>query len=80
MNYLVATCEVTDRAKQKRFKSVRQKLVQGYQVYITGCGVLKKGEVLADEDFFAAYPELVVHRDAIHLLGEEPEGVVSSEY
>ena len=78
MNYLVATCEVTDRAKQKRYKSVRQKLVQGYQVYITGCGVLKKGEVLSDKEFFVAYPELVVYRDAIHLLGEEPE--VNSEF
>jgi hypothetical protein len=42
--------------------------------------VLKKGEVLSDEEFFVAYPELIQYRDAIHLLGEEPEGVVSSEY
>lgn len=27
-NYLIATCEVTDRAKQKRLKRVRQKAVQ----------------------------------------------------
>ena len=80
MNYLVATCEVTDRAKQKRFKSVKQKLIQGYHVYITWCGVLKKGEVLTDEEFYVAYPELIQYRDMIHLLGEEPERVVSSEY
>lgn len=72
MNYLVATCEVTDRAKQKRFKSVKQKLIQGYHVSITWCGVLKKGEVLSDEEFYVAYPELIQYRDMIHLLGEEP--------
>jgi len=35
--YLITTCEVTDRAKQKWMKVAKKKLAEWCHLYITGC-------------------------------------------
>jgi len=34
-SYLITTCEVTDRAKQKWIKLAKKKLAEGYHLYLT---------------------------------------------
>jgi threonylcarbamoyladenosine tRNA methylthiotransferase MtaB len=43
------------------------------QVAITGCGTLKKGELISRESFFDLYPELKKYEIKIELLGESPQ-------
>ena len=70
---LVATCIVTDRAKQKRFKDVKLALESGQTVYLTGCGVLDRGALITAEKFYSIYPDLLAYKDQLILLPEAPE-------
>lgn len=70
---LVATCVVTDRAKQKRFKDIKLALESGQTVYLTGCGVLDRGKLITDDKFYGIYPELLPYKDQLILLPEAPE-------
>jgi len=72
-SYLITTCEVTDRAKQKRVKLAKQKLTEGYHLYLTGCGALKRGKKIEPELFYGWFPELRAFADHITLLPESPE-------
>lgn len=70
---LVASCVVTDKAKAKWIKFVRQTLAQTDEhetIFITGCGTLKRGQVR--DDFFAEYPELLEFSYRLELLAEDP--------
>lgn len=70
---------VTDKAKSKWVRFVRQKLKtlqSGEKIYISGCGSMKDGEI--DRDFYGIYPELVEYRELLVLLPEEPEDSHSS--
>lgn len=69
---LVATCVVTDRAKNKRLKDVKKTLQDGKEVYITWCGTLERGQVISDSVFYSVYPELKKYQSEIHILGEAP--------
>jgi len=71
--YLITTCEVTDRAKQKRMKLAKKKLAEWYHLYITWCWTLKRGEVISTELFYNLYPEFFPFSDSITLLWEHPE-------
>ncbi|MCX6823124.1 MAG: radical SAM protein [candidate division SR1 bacterium] len=71
--FLITTCEVTDRAKQKWIKLAKKKLIDGHHLYLTGCGTLKKGNKIQTEKFYALYPDLRSFSDCITLLPEEPE-------
>ena len=71
--YLITTCEVTDRAKQKWIKLAKKKLAAGHHLYLTGCGTLKKGNKIQTEKFYGLYPDLRSFSDAITLLPESPE-------
>ena len=70
---LLASCIVTDQAKRRWTKfalaTIRQ-LKEGEKLYITGCGVLRNGEI--DPDFFKQYIELAPHQERIELLPEDP--------
>ena len=79
-SYLITTCEVTDRAKQKWIKLAKKKLTDDHHLYLTGCGTLKRGNKIETEKFYALYPELRAFADHITLLPESPESVSSSEY
>ncbi len=70
--YLITTCEVTDRAKQKWIKLAKKKLTDGHHLYLTGCGALKRGKKIETEQFYGLYPELRIFSNRITLLGEHP--------
>jgi len=72
-SYLITTCEVTDRAKQKRMKLAKKKLAEWCHIYITGCWSLKKGKTISEKQFYTIYPEFLPFSDSITLLGEHPE-------
>ncbi|RAL57577.1 hypothetical protein BLD25_01430 [Candidatus Gracilibacteria bacterium GN02-872] len=70
----VASCVVTDKAKRKWIKFVKdevKKLEGDDKIFISGCGAFKKGE--AQDDFFDIYPELKEFEGKIIILGEKPE-------
>jgi len=70
---LVATCVVTDRAKNKRVKDVKIAIESWLKVMITWCGSLNRWEQISESDFFQIYPELSPFHDKIILLPESPE-------
>lgn len=73
----IATCVVTDKAKRKWLKYVRdeaKKLTSWEMLFLTGCWSIKDGEV--QKDFFDIYPELNEIKDKIELL---PEDTTSKE-
>ncbi|MDQ7022092.1 MAG: radical SAM protein [Candidatus Gracilibacteria bacterium] len=72
----IASCVVTDNAKRKWIKFVKDtfKTLEGSKkVFISGCGAFKDGR--AQEDFFELYPDLEVFKDRIIILGEDPDEV-----
>ncbi len=71
--YLITTCEVTDRAKQKRVKLAKKKLSEWFHVYITGCWSLKRGKTIHEKQFYGIYPDLLPFSNSITLLWEHPE-------
>jgi len=73
--YLIASCEVTDRAKQKRIKLAQKKLAAWCHIYLTWCGSLKRGETIWSDQFYELYPELRSFSDSITLLPEVPINV-----
>lgn len=72
-NFLVASCVVTDRAKNKWLKEVIHQLENWSKVYITGCGTLDRWRLISEKDFYDVYPELVKFKNKIFLLAETPE-------
>lgn len=76
---IVATCVVTDRAKNKWLREVKIALEQGQKVYITWCGVFEKWEKMSDEQFYDIYPELSEFKHMIELLWEEPGRIDTRE-
>lgn len=70
----VASCVVTDNAKRKWIKFVKdeiKKLDSWEFIFISGCGAFKKWE--AQDDFFEIYPELKEFEGKIIILWEKPE-------
>ena len=70
----IASCVVTDNAKRKWIKFVKdtsKEISQGEKMYISGCGAFKDGR--AQEDFFELYPELENYKGQIEVLGEDPQ-------
>lgn len=68
----IATCVVTDKAKRKWLKYVKdeaKKLTPWEMLFLSGCGSIKDGEV--QKDFFDIYPELNEIKDKIELLPED---------
>ena len=70
---IIATCVVTDRAKDKFLKETMIQLAQWRHVYLTWCAVFDEWKKMDDEKFYSIYPQLVEYRDKITLLSEEPE-------
>lgn len=69
----VASCVVTDKAKRKWLKFVRdtsKELKENEKMFISGCGAFKDGE--AQSDFFELYPEIKNIKNKIEILWEDP--------
>ncbi len=72
----IASCVVTDQAKRKWIKFVKdifkkQELNPREKVYISWCWAFKEGK--AQDDFFELYPELKQYKKSIEVLWEDPE-------
>ncbi len=75
----IASCVVTDNAKRKWLKFVKdtfKELSEEKKMFISGCGAFKDGR--AQEDFFDLYPELNTFKERIIVLWEDPNEVDSS--
>lgn len=69
----ISTCVVTDRAKKKWLKFVRdsiKNLEWDSKIYMSWCWNILKWEI--QNDFYEIYPELEQFKDKIELLGENP--------
>jgi len=69
---LLASCVVTDRAKNKRVKEVKHAIQQWLKVAITWCGTFSRWNLVTDSEFYSIYPELKQYTDKITLLPESP--------
>jgi len=69
---LIASCAVTDNAKRKFIKEVKQQIKKWKQVYLTGCGAFSKNWEIDPAWFYTAYPSLLEYKDKIVLLPETP--------
>ena len=69
---IIATCVVTDRAKDKFLKETQIQLAEWKHVYLTWCAVFDEWKKMDEEKFYSIYPQLAEYRDNITLLSEEP--------
>lgn len=69
---LIATCVVTDRAKNKRVKEVKHAIDQGLKVAITWCWSFSRWKLISEYEFYSIYPELKKYSNKIQLLPESP--------
>ncbi|MGE4444392.1 MAG: MiaB/RimO family radical SAM methylthiotransferase [Candidatus Altimarinota bacterium] len=70
----IASCVVTDNAKKKWIKFVKQEIPQLQEkdkIYISGCGAFEEGQ--ENKDFFKIYPDLEIFKEKIEVLGEKPK-------
>lgn len=75
----IASCVVTDNAKRKWLKFVKdtfKTLESDKKMFISWCGAFKDWR--AQEDFFELYPELLDFRERIIVLWEDPNEVDTS--
>ena len=69
---LIATCVVTDRAKNKWVREVKHAIQQWLNVAITWCGSFSRWNMATDSEFYSIYPELKEYSDKITFLPESP--------
>jgi threonylcarbamoyladenosine tRNA methylthiotransferase MtaB len=69
---LIASCVVTDRAKNKRVREVKHAIQQWLKVAITWCGSFSRWNMATDSEFYSIYPELKQYSNKITLLPESP--------
>ncbi len=70
---LVASCAVTDNAKRKFIKEVKQQAKKWKHVFLTGCGAFSKNGEIDIAWFYTAYPSLIEYKGQITLLPESPD-------
>lgn len=69
----IASCVVTDKAKKKWLKFIKQELPilkEGEKIYISWCWAFEKGE--ENKEFFEVYKELEDYKDKLEILWESP--------
>lgn len=69
---LIATCVVTDRAKNKWVREVKHAVQQGLKVMLTWCWTFSRWNLIQESEFYSTYPELKPYLDKITLLPESP--------
>jgi MiaB/RimO family radical SAM methylthiotransferase len=70
----IASCVVTDNAKRKWIKFVKEtakELKKAEKIFISWCWAFKDGK--AQTDFFKLYPDLEYLKDNIEILDEDPD-------
>ncbi len=69
---LIASCVVTDRAKNKRVREVKHAIQQWFNVAITWCWTFSRWNLASQSEFYSIYPELKQYSEKITLLPESP--------
>ena len=69
---LIATCVVTDRAKNKWVREVKHAIQEWLKVSITWCWTFSRWNLASESEFYSIYPELKQYSDKITLLPESP--------
>ena len=69
---LIATCVVTDRAKNKWVREVKHAIQQWLKVIITWCGSFSRWNLVSEQEFYSTYSELKQYSNRITLLPESP--------
>ena len=69
---LIATCVVTDRAKNKWVREVKHAIQEWLKVSITWCWTFLRWNLASESEFYSIYPELKQYSDKITLLPESP--------
>ena len=69
---LIATCVVTDRAKNKWVREAKHALDDWLNVAITWCGSFNRWDLVSEDTFYVTYPELKKYSEKITLLPESP--------
>ena len=69
---LIATCVVTDRAKNKRVREIKHAIQDWLKVAITWCWTFSRWNLATESEFYSTYPELKQYSDKITLLPESP--------
>lgn len=70
----IASCVVTDNAKRKWIKFVKdtaKNITQDEKIFVSGCGAFTSGK--AQDDFYEVYPELQYLEQHIEILDEIPD-------
>lgn len=70
----IASCVVTDKAKRKWLKFIRDEIKnikEDEKIYISWCWAFEKWE--ENKNFFEVYEELVPYKEKIEILWESPE-------
>ncbi len=75
---LIASCAVTDNAKKKFIKEVKQHIKKGKKVYLTWCWAFSKNWKVDEDFFYNAYPSLKDYQEYIVLLEEDPKHKTSN--
>lgn len=73
--YFVASCAVTDKAKRKWIKYVKDIIIKWNlnnqeKIYLSWCSAFKNWKV--QDNFYELYPDLIEYKDKIELLDEKP--------
>lgn len=69
---LIATCVVTDRAKNKWVREVKHAVQEWLNVAITWCWSFSRWDLILEPEFYSIYPELKNYSNKIMLLPESP--------
>ncbi len=71
-DFIIASCVVTDRAKNKFIKETIQQIEKWKHIYLTWCAVFDQWKKMDEEKFYNIYPQLSELKNQITLLWEEP--------
>ena len=68
---LIASCAVTDNAKRKFMKEIKQQAKKWKNIFLTGCWAFSKNWEVDPAWFYTTYPSLLPYKDNITLLPED---------
>lgn len=75
---LIASCAVTDNAKKKFIKEIKQQVKKWKHIFLTWCGAFVKNWEIDVDRFYNTYPELKEFKNKITLLPENPDNYSKS--
>lgn len=77
---LIASCAVTDSAKRKFIKEIKQNIKKWKHIYLTWCWAFSENWKINENLFFKYYPSLFDLKEKITLLKENPEEKTKEDF